>query len=327
MKGTMSSPLPSQRPSQRPALLRHPVADHHVPGSLDRGFSDHEPDASPMFPRIDDIHSIAHRARNAGSLDEALALLPAAVARIGGFARVVVSQIVGSHWEPRWEQSALGDSLEPSLAGRRFAFVSGQAETDLARRRSGVLLERGDSDPRRRSPLVDHTGMTSFVVASIVVEDEPVALLHADHGAGRHPVVDADADILDLIVGFVGIALETQKIAVRIESERTRVRHAFDDATAVFVRDLDEAMAPAAVVHRQPAVTGNPWGVSSREEDVMHLILQGLTNRQIAERLFLSESTVKSHIKRIFRKLDASSRAEVIVRVRGRGERRDPGSP
>jgi DNA-binding NarL/FixJ family response regulator len=49
---------------------------------------------------------------------------------------------------------------------------------------------------------------------------------------------------------------------------------------------------------------------SHREKQVLELLLAGLTNGEIAAHLFLSESTVKSHLASSFRKLDVSSRAE-----------------
>lgn len=54
---------------------------------------------------------------------------------------------------------------------------------------------------------------------------------------------------------------------------------------------------------------------SMRERQVLALIAEGLTNCEIAERLFLSESTVKSHLSSSFRKLSVSSRAEAAAIV------------
>lgn len=56
---------------------------------------------------------------------------------------------------------------------------------------------------------------------------------------------------------------------------------------------------------------------SHREKQVLKLLLAGLTNSEIASRLYLSESTVKSHLSSSFRKLGVSSRAEVMRRAHG----------
>lgn len=54
------------------------------------------------------------------------------------------------------------------------------------------------------------------------------------------------------------------------------------------------------------------FGLSKREIEVMGLVADGLSNRQIAESFFLSEKTVKNHINRIFGKMNVSSRAEAV---------------
>jgi DNA-binding NarL/FixJ family response regulator len=55
--------------------------------------------------------------------------------------------------------------------------------------------------------------------------------------------------------------------------------------------------------------------LSVREQEVLALMLEGLSNLQIADRLLLSVETVKSHVKRIMEKLGARNRAEVIVKA------------
>jgi DNA-binding NarL/FixJ family response regulator len=60
---------------------------------------------------------------------------------------------------------------------------------------------------------------------------------------------------------------------------------------------------------------------SHREKQVLELVTAGLTNGEIAAQLFLSESTVKSHLASSFRKLGVSSRAEAARRLRNSGVR------
>ncbi len=59
--------------------------------------------------------------------------------------------------------------------------------------------------------------------------------------------------------------------------------------------------------------------LSDRERQILLLVADGLTNREIAERLFLSHHTVESHVKRIYRKLAVSSRTLAIKTARARG--------
>jgi DNA-binding NarL/FixJ family response regulator len=54
--------------------------------------------------------------------------------------------------------------------------------------------------------------------------------------------------------------------------------------------------------------------LTRREADVLRHVALGETNAQIAHRLFVSEGTVKSHVKHILRKLGAANRAEAVSR-------------
>jgi DNA-binding NarL/FixJ family response regulator len=56
--------------------------------------------------------------------------------------------------------------------------------------------------------------------------------------------------------------------------------------------------------------------LSSREREVLDLLADGCANRQIADRLVLSETTVKGYVRRLFEKVSASSRLEVVVHAR-----------
>jgi len=60
-------------------------------------------------------------------------------------------------------------------------------------------------------------------------------------------------------------------------------------------------------------------GISKREYEVLELIAQGLSNQEIAERLFVSLNTVKSHSSNLFMKLDARRRTQAIHRAKELG--------
>jgi DNA-binding NarL/FixJ family response regulator len=58
-----------------------------------------------------------------------------------------------------------------------------------------------------------------------------------------------------------------------------------------------------------------PRPLSHREKQILALVMAGRTNREIANKLYLAESTVKTHLSSAFRKLDARSRSEAVTRI------------
>ncbi|MEV0967800.1 response regulator transcription factor [Microtetraspora glauca] len=56
--------------------------------------------------------------------------------------------------------------------------------------------------------------------------------------------------------------------------------------------------------------------LTDREREVLDLVAAGLTNHAIAQRLFLSEKTIRNHVSNIFAKLGVSGRAEAVARAR-----------
>jgi two-component system, NarL family, response regulator LiaR len=71
-----------------------------------------------------------------------------------------------------------------------------------------------------------------------------------------------------------------------------------------------------------PAAAGEPFvpdakkreilGITPRELEILELIAQGLSNREIAAKLFVSENTVKTHSSRVFDKLGAKRRTQAV---------------
>ncbi len=60
-----------------------------------------------------------------------------------------------------------------------------------------------------------------------------------------------------------------------------------------------------------------PFGLTPRQREIVMLVLRGLSNREIAERLFIAEQTVKDHLRDVFEKTNVHSRSEMAARVLG----------
>ncbi|MFZ0546179.1 MAG: response regulator transcription factor [Candidatus Promineifilaceae bacterium] len=91
------------------------------------------------------------------------------------------------------------------------------------------------------------------------------------------------------------------------------------DVLAQAIRDAHagrSTLSPAALqvmvqAATQPAPSG--YDLTDREMDVLALMIEGLNNTEIAEKLFVSPSTIKSHVSHILAKLDVSSRTEAVA--------------
>ena len=71
--------------------------------------------------------------------------------------------------------------------------------------------------------------------------------------------------------------------------------------------------APLIGAADTPALPRDPFGLTPRERDVLPLLVQGRTNRQIAETLFISENTAGVHVSNILGKFGASTRTEAAA--------------
>jgi DNA-binding NarL/FixJ family response regulator len=78
-------------------------------------------------------------------------------------------------------------------------------------------------------------------------------------------------------------------------------------------RRLVERFAAGDRVHKAPAVHRDLAALTPREREVLTLLGRGLSNAEIARVLTLSEATVKTHVARIFAKLDLRDRAQAVV--------------
>ena len=72
--------------------------------------------------------------------------------------------------------------------------------------------------------------------------------------------------------------------------------------------------------HTEQAAFGERFGLSPRESEVLELMVEGLTNNQIAQRLNVAPTTAKTHVSSILSKLNVASRVEAVARALGKGD-------
>jgi len=183
------------------------------------------------------------------------------------------------------------------------------------------------NDPRTYKPLVEPSRTTSYVAAPIMPSGRVIGFLHADHYVTGRPVDTVDRDIIAAFADAFGIAAERAALTERMNFQLRFVETQMRSASQVF-RDTAEGgidltplaegaaalppLPPAGItLPRESRVDGL---LTRREAEVLALMAEGSTNLAIAERLVISEGTVKSHVKSILRKLRAANRAEAVSR-------------
>ncbi len=92
-------------------------------------------------------------------------------------------------------------------------------------------------------------------------------------------------------------------------------------SAAQLLAGLHAQKSQASVASRDASLSpeAEKLGLTARELEVVRLIAQGHSNTEIAEELFVSDATIKTHINHIFSKLGARDRSQVIVKARQLG--------
>lgn len=125
------------------------------------------------------------------------------------------------------------------------------------------------------------------------------------------PGTAPEADRLAALASAVGL--------VALLRSRAEAEGASPDSTAAVIAPL-MGPAPGAASPRGPlAVPGTREVLSGREVEVLQLLAAGESNRAIARRLYISEHTVKTHVRHILAKLGARSRGVAGARARHLG--------
>jgi len=166
--------------------------------------------------------------------------------------------------------------------------------------------------------------------ASVVVLDS-VSLVLAEHGVVR------ELHQLNPAIRVVMVGMEAEEAIFLRVVRAGAVGYVLKDASAAEVARTiravagGEAVCPAAlsvalfqwVARYAPAIPSlhlkTSLGLSRREQQLVGLIRQGLTNKEMASQLNLSEQTVKNHVHRMLRKVGAPDRLSIVDACRAEG--------
>ncbi len=186
------------------------------------------------------------------------------------------------------------------------------------------------------------------VVAEAGNGEEAVQTVRRLRPAGLDLVLmDIDMPILDGISATERITAEDPNLPVIILTVSTLDRDLFEAMRVGAVGFLSKSLSPDALIrsirgfHRDESLPISPTmaqkvlgyfqeqeaprpvaepaeiTLTPREQEVLELIARGARDREIADTLVVTESTVKKHVQNILRKLHARNRAEAVARMRG----------
>jgi DNA-binding CsgD family transcriptional regulator len=105
------------------------------------------------------------------------------------------------------------------------------------------------------------------------------------------------------------IALFFVSVGVWLGLKLTRNRVIVKEVPVEVPIEIQVPMGEAFVLNQ---VKLQQLGITARELEILQLIAGGLSNREIAEKLFVSENTVKTHSSRLFEKLSAKRRTQAV---------------
>ncbi len=278
MKGALLSTMAHQTGYDEESLSTYGLADAQA-GQLD-------------FPKVGVIRTLAP------------ALVLVEVGRLSEAAALYRSLGPASEWQP---------SLHSTLPSYAFGIATAVAldETD------DVATLRDILQPSRGHHVVAGAGCVSYF--------GPVELwlgVAAGHlGLLDDAVVDLEQAVRTCSVsGIAGFHSEAQyELAVALsrrsgERDFARARSLVADS-AKRAKELDMpciATKAQRLMAELDAGAGSPR-LTLREREVADLVAQGLTNREIAKQLFLSERTAQNHVQHILTKLDLSNRSQIAV--------------
>ena len=191
-------------------------------------------------------------------------------------------------------------------------------ESEALRRGTTVLVEDAAGDARALAPL---PGTRSYVTAPVICEAHAVTLLQADHGPDGPRVTELERRALWAFAEGLGCALERCVLEERLRRHSDQVLALMRSTEA----SVEELISPVAALpsplplRPRGEAAGLPERerlemLTRREREVLTMLAEGETNARIANRLIVTEDTVKTHVKHILRKLGVQNRSQAVCR-------------
>jgi DNA-binding CsgD family transcriptional regulator len=237
----------------------------------------------------------------------------------------IVSLLLESNDQPAEALATLTQTWDLSAPVRYLQASSRAMAPDLVR----LALSGGDSerarsvteeleDGARRSPTATTRGVA--LRCRGLLDNDPDALLEAVavHRGGPRPYLIATAcEDAALVLGRTARAADASALLAEAIAVYERLDAAWDVARADMKQRRLGIRPPRRPTRRRPSFGWD--SLTATELRVVSLVAEGLTNRQVAERLYVSRRTVATHIEHVFQKLGHANRVELAADAIRRG--------
>ncbi|MBV6755114.1 helix-turn-helix transcriptional regulator [Rhodococcus opacus] len=234
-----------------------------------------------MLPLLTDALA---RLRTTSTIDDLVESIPVESAGLG-YERAMFSWVHSERWVPRSMYTTSGPEEGRSIlqAGAPpYQHTRDLMEVDVVRKRRPILVLDADTNPRVHPKITPVSRSSTYVAAPVVARDHVAAFVHVDRNSVTGTTDEFDRDLLSYFCESIGVMLD------RLVAAKNSVEEA---------------------VPNSPVST---WidALTAREREVLRLLATGLTNSQIGARLFISEETTKTHVKKLMRKLGVNNRSQ-----------------
>lgn len=245
---------------------------------------------------------------------------PVVLSRELAFTRTMISTVRGSLWLPQRlhiaeETDRHSKRFREYVDGARIPLSVAALETELVRKRCGALVPAPLDDKRTFKEIVEVAGCFGYIVAPITVHGRAIGMLHADRPGSCGMVSMEHLDQLETFAECLSVAFESAVLEEKAAQQRTEVDKLCGNVDGLLSGSAQSAVRPAAGAHAGEFQLDHPAASSltAREREIISHVATGATNGQIARALVISEGTVKSHLKRIAKKLNTPSRAAAVA--------------
>jgi DNA-binding CsgD family transcriptional regulator len=178
-------------------------------------------------------------------------------------------------------------------------------------------IRTNDHDVPPASGYRDLLGTADYLVAPVIAESRVVALLHVSRGDGG--LSAQDVDLVETFASTYSLLHERMLNTERVQQQRTSIAR----AAARLTEEADRIAAAAISLDVENEYRAEPPTIapdsalattlSDRERQVFERLVLGASNAEIADELVITVETVKTHVKRILRKIGAINRSEAIA--------------